>query len=752
MNEGERMKNNKGFTFLEIIISVAILAIISIALLSSMAGQFKLIKYSQDITLSVAAAQQTVELLIQNVKTDIRNGTTPAGRTNYTVFAGKTYQRTVGGYPRTCDVQIQKSTTTIFTIIADYTMTDFPVATASVSIHFSDNSVVAYQGLPSLSVVTNVSLVDPDNVNMTNTYRWYVSRTGFNSPMISNPSEIESGRVYPVFPDDYTIIPEANTTYLSPVSTLYAGRHLICTVTPASRSGKMGSTAVSNPVFVSGLPVISNLMLHLDASMISAGDADDILHGAAVEQWGDISGNTEYAAQTNTGRQPILANAKIGDIVDNGMFYETYAKCLSFDNTDDTMLTSSLSSLNTSSMTVFLVIRNAGEADFTICQDNIAGKPLSIQSSDKKVFIGYTSATGHSAFDIAEILIYNGSLSSADRLRVNTYLQNKYLPVEPVISIYSLHPLTDTVLKGENYVMPAAVPANMSNGTVRYVDVDWLPAQIATTTEGLKESIGTAVQDHTKTTTLKVNVVSITGLGNLSATVERYSAFSLPTTATATLSDGSLRTVDIKWPVSSVNTNNLGAIVITGEAVLDSMQHLTLTITVVPIRVTGVSLNKATTSIVRGMSETLIATVAPSTAGNKTVSWSTSNSAVATVSSTGVVTGVMAGTATITATTADGGFTASCVVTITVSKPVVTALNKSSKSKFSLTFDKNISAATINVTNVSISGLNTKIVVFTRSGGNFTNNTNMTIEVTSSDGGTSTITVKLSGSNYSYTQ
>ena len=58
----------------------------------------------------------------------------------------------------------------------------------------------------------------------------------------------------------------------------------------------------------------------------------------------------------------------------------------------------------------------------------------------------------------------------------------------------------------------------------------------------------------------------------------------------------------------------------------------------------------------------------PSDASDKAVTWSSDNTAVAAESSGGVVTAVKEGTATITVTTADGGFTATCAVTVVPNK------------------------------------------------------------------------------------
>lgn len=86
------------------------------------------------------------------------------------------------------------------------------------------------------------------------------------------------------------------------------------------------------------------------------------------------------------------------------------------------------------------------------------------------------------------------------------------------------------------------------------------------------------------------------------------------------------------------------------------------------VPVASVSLDKASLEMEVGDEETLTATISPADADIKTISWSSDNTAVATVSD-GKVKAVGAGNATITVTTTDGGKTATCAVTVTEPAP-----------------------------------------------------------------------------------
>lgn len=84
------------------------------------------------------------------------------------------------------------------------------------------------------------------------------------------------------------------------------------------------------------------------------------------------------------------------------------------------------------------------------------------------------------------------------------------------------------------------------------------------------------------------------------------------------------------------------------------------------IIVTGITLDKSTLSVSVGATGQLTSTVSPTDATESYVTWSSSDTSVATVDYAGKVTGVAAGMVTITATC--GGFSATCTVTVSVAE------------------------------------------------------------------------------------
>ncbi len=134
-------------------------------------------------------------------------------------------------------------------------------------------------------------------------------------------------------------------------------------------------------------------------------------------------------------------------------------------------------------------------------------------------------------------------------------------------------------------------------------------------------------------------------------------------TSIATVSNG------IVTPISE------GQVSITATSTVDSQVKASALITVTndPIAVTGVSLGQSSANVVLGNTLQLNADVQPSGATNKDVTWSSSDTSVATVSSEGLVLARALGTSQITVTTSDGGFTDTMTIQV-IDQPPITAI------------------------------------------------------------------------------
>ena len=115
-----------------------------------------------------------------------------------------------------------------------------------------------------------------------------------------------------------------------------------------------------------------------------------------------------------------------------------------------------------------------------------------------------------------------------------------------------------------------------------------------------------------------------------------------------------------------VTAKKAGKATIVAKAADESGKYASCVVTVTEAKkeVTGVTLNKSSLNLGVGGSEVLSATVLPADATNKQVTWLSSTPSVATVSQSGVVTGVKEGTTQISVITAEGSKTAICSVTV----------------------------------------------------------------------------------------
>ena len=179
--------------------------------------------------------------------------------------------------------------------------------------------------------------------------------------------------------------------------------------------------------------------------------------------------------------------------------------------------------------------------------------------------------------------------------------------------------------------------------------------------------------ETTKTITIGIEIVDRT---SSKVTISGNSSISLYKGASTTLSASTdLKGVGIIWTssdprIAMVDSNGKvtaiseGVALITATAADDSDVKAVCTVTVSLKKVTSISLSQTSKIMKVGDSSTLSATIAPSDAEDKRVTWSSSNPSVVSVTASGTIQALSKGTAIVTATTVDGSFSASCTVKV----------------------------------------------------------------------------------------
>lgn len=229
----------------------------------------------------------------------------------------------------------------------------------------------------------------------------------------------------------------------------------------------------------------------------------------------------------------------------------------------------------------------------------------------------------------------------------------------------------DEGLNSSDIVWKSSAPdiATVENGTVTAISEG--SAIITASINGISSTCKVTVSSsYVSVTGITLNKSSMNILiGNTEALTKKIS----PSNAT---------NQDVTWKssdpeIATINSDGLITAKKVGTTIItvttNNGYKTTCRVTVVDtIALKEISLNKKTLIIKEKETETLKVNFNPSTATNKKVTWKSSNTSVATVNSSGKVTGIAPGNATITVVSNDGGFVATTKVTVeAISKKVV---------------------------------------------------------------------------------
>ena len=313
----------------------------------------------------------------------------------------------------------------------------------------------------------------------------------------------------------------------------------------------------------------------------------------------------------------------------------------------------------------------------TVSPSNATNKKVTWKSSDIKVVKvdsdGKVTAVGAGSAAVTATTINGNKIASC---KVNVYV--------PAHSI-TLNKTTLNLNKGKTSTLVATVsPSNTTNKNVTWKSSNTKVAKVDSrgkiTAIGVGSATITAItEDGNKKATCKVNVsvyvnsvkLNKSTLSLLKGKSETLKATINPSNATNKnvtwkSSNTKVAKVDSKGKVTAVGSGSATITVTTIEGKKTSSCKVTVK---TPVLVSSIKLNKSSIKVIKGYSTDLKATINPSNATNKNVTWKSSNTKVAKVDSKGKVTAVGAGSATITVTTIDGKKRATCKVT--VSNPIL---------------------------------------------------------------------------------
>lgn len=518
------MKTNRGFTLIEVIVSIAVLGIISVFFLGAMTSHLSLLTQTKKITKDIFLVQREMEVEVDIVKDKIRK--------NELTLVQKTIFDSLGGLEvNYYGVSKNLNNREYYTLVSDVKPDPLEL------IELESSDIKLYQGTDEVEYGYGMHFFDIKGIfknleaykwdHMLNQVDWYASNTEYNMPMPKDEDfNLEDDLLlnsyyFPLFPRDYELI-DNETIYKFGTSEVnfnklpqFAGRHIIFTVTPAAKSGKLGIQEVTKPIFTSALPIIDNIVMHFDAAYIDVLDSNEVQkinNDWFLNKWLDISsiiGNStpNQAAIYGTNGKPIVKRTDIGL-----GFIGQYVR---FVNNEYIEIKNQATSGD--NITIIAVVKNRSKTestaylkngDITLDLDpNIENKDyqwnveIDVITSESNDFI-----FGGKSADIAEIIIYKGLLDEPSEKAIEDYLFGKYQSPTVTGEIVQLLDMEKEIFVGDSFELPQMVLADMERGTQKYVSVSWT-GEYFTDSEGVYIITGSALANPTKKMTYTLTVI-----------------------------------------------------------------------------------------------------------------------------------------------------------------------------------------------------------------------------------------------------
>ena len=350
--------DKKGFTLIEVVMTVFILGLIATVFLPSTLMSYNNIKKAEEISIGITMAQKKIDVNIENARDSMyqynkdNSKPNPFGSKKFALF-GKEVKGVFMEEPIYNEKEKEQHGY-IYAFVGNIHMEDFEkgLLPEAYDVTNRDNNGEIKPLYYMDSNKTKAYLVGDYKIK--NDYymeikRWYVSKDGFEGFIPdTDVNEDYIGKRYPLWPNDYEVI--SNENYFGDTRTQlddlerFINKHIVFSVIPVTVSGKYGYEIKSNEIYIMGPPVLgSNLKFHFDPYTLR--DNNNVL----------------YLDDT-----PIVNNKYIKDYSINKSFKLTItggSMSLSYDDGraavyNNTQVRIDHDPITTNSFTIFLVYKN----------------------------------------------------------------------------------------------------------------------------------------------------------------------------------------------------------------------------------------------------------------------------------------------------------------------------------------------------------------------------------------------------------
>ncbi|GAB6395362.1 MAG: Ig-like domain-containing protein [Bacteroidales bacterium] len=422
-----------------------------------------------------------------------------------------------------------------------------------------------------------------------------------------------------------------------------------------------GISITENTGAVEELAIRRTLQLHATVEPLNATNHDktwksDNKAVATVDANGLVTGVSEGEANI------VVTSAESKEFTDTLRLkvYKIDVESVTIDNMPDSLATGAtvelVASVEPPAPTDTVVTWRSGNA--AIAQVDAAGKVTGVSAGETYIIAASDGKQDSLTIKVYNVPVSGVSIAAADSLAVGDTLR-LHATIEPA------NATNQAVTWSSDNDLVATVDAA---GLVTGVSAGEAHIFVTTVDGGLKDSV-----------LIKVYTIAVEGVTIAAAVDSVGVGHTLKLTAKVTPDNATDKSVTWSSGNTAVATVSSAGTVTgrtAGETYIyvttvdggykDSVAIRVYTEEVVPqpIPVTGVTIAGATDSLKADSTLQLTAVITPEDADNKTVTWSSSDAAVATVDNTGLVTGVAEGEAIITVTTEDGEFTASVTIAV----------------------------------------------------------------------------------------